>query len=195
MNISLKRQTLHAYAREVAAFCYYKHRKIPSRLIAIIRATESDEALLKYSPDQPRVPAGNPDGGQWTSGGEGEESEDNIYSDAIKPVYPIETFLAALSSGSVFSTVRYLLGGMASDVVSDSIQDAAQSIEDYLGGQPDDVIKNPAGDIILMRGDKKIRFDIFDPGNDEPHFHIEEKPENGGKWLDSGNSHRYYFKQ
>jgi hypothetical protein len=22
----------------------------------------------KYSPDQPRVPAGNPDGGQWTSG-------------------------------------------------------------------------------------------------------------------------------
>jgi len=22
---------------------------------------------LKYSPDQPRVPAGNPDGGQWTS--------------------------------------------------------------------------------------------------------------------------------
>jgi hypothetical protein len=24
--------------------------------------------LAKYSPDQPRVPAGNPDGGQWTSG-------------------------------------------------------------------------------------------------------------------------------
>ncbi len=28
--------------------------------------------LAKYSPDQPRVPAGNSDGGQWTSGGEGE---------------------------------------------------------------------------------------------------------------------------
>ena len=27
-----------------------------------------DEALDKYSPDQPRVPAGDPDGGQWTSG-------------------------------------------------------------------------------------------------------------------------------
>jgi hypothetical protein len=25
-------------------------------------------ALKKYSPDQPRVPAGNPDGGEWTSG-------------------------------------------------------------------------------------------------------------------------------
>jgi hypothetical protein len=27
--------------------------------------------LAKYSPDQPRVPAGNPDGGQWTDGGGG----------------------------------------------------------------------------------------------------------------------------
>jgi hypothetical protein len=27
--------------------------------------------VLKYSPDQPRVPAGNPDGGQWTSEGGG----------------------------------------------------------------------------------------------------------------------------
>jgi hypothetical protein len=28
-----------------------------------------DRALDKYNPDQPRVPAGSPDGGQWTSGG------------------------------------------------------------------------------------------------------------------------------
>lgn len=28
-------------------------------------------SLRKYNPDEPRVPAGNPDGGQWTSGGEG----------------------------------------------------------------------------------------------------------------------------
>jgi hypothetical protein len=27
--------------------------------------------VIKYSPDQPRVPAGNPDGGQWTSGDDG----------------------------------------------------------------------------------------------------------------------------
>ncbi len=31
------------------------------------------EASLKYSPDQPRVPAGDPDGGQWTDGGGGGE--------------------------------------------------------------------------------------------------------------------------
>lgn len=28
--------------------------------------------LRAYNPDQPRVPAGNPDGGQWTSGGAGQ---------------------------------------------------------------------------------------------------------------------------
>jgi hypothetical protein len=27
--------------------------------------------LRKYNPDEPRVPAGNPDGGQWTDGGDG----------------------------------------------------------------------------------------------------------------------------
>ena len=35
--------------------------------------------LAKYDPNQPRVPAGNPDGGQWTSGGgpaSGDEESD-----------------------------------------------------------------------------------------------------------------------
>ena len=41
--------------------------------------------LAKYSPDQPRVPAGNSDGGQWTSGGGyGAESEET--SDLEQPL-------------------------------------------------------------------------------------------------------------
>ncbi len=32
-----------------------------------LRITE--DILRRYHPDQPRVPAGNPDGGQWTDGG------------------------------------------------------------------------------------------------------------------------------
>ena len=31
-----------------------------------LEATAHDGAVDKYNPDQPRVPAGNPDGGQWT---------------------------------------------------------------------------------------------------------------------------------
>jgi hypothetical protein len=38
---------------------------------------------LKYSPEQPRVPAGNADGGQWTSGGGG--GDGRVLSDAVEP--------------------------------------------------------------------------------------------------------------
>ena len=31
--------------------------------------TFADALELRYAPDQPRVPAGNPDGGQWADGG------------------------------------------------------------------------------------------------------------------------------
>jgi hypothetical protein len=36
----------------------------------------------KYSPDQPRVAAGNPDGGQWTSGGGGAGGDDGDVQDS-----------------------------------------------------------------------------------------------------------------
>jgi hypothetical protein len=40
----------------------------------------------KYDPDQPRVPAGNSDGGQWTStSGEGGDSES--FEDLVQPVF------------------------------------------------------------------------------------------------------------
>ena len=39
--------------------------------------------LRKYSPDQPRVPAGNPDGGQWTSGGSSGETQDGWIDTAL----------------------------------------------------------------------------------------------------------------
>jgi hypothetical protein len=46
--------------------------------------------LAKYSPDQPRVPSGNPDGGQWTSGGEGgaigdEEGDQELLPENAQP--------------------------------------------------------------------------------------------------------------
>jgi hypothetical protein len=45
-------------------------RKLGEELPALVMA-ELQSELKKYSPDQPRVPAGNSDGGQLTSGGEG----------------------------------------------------------------------------------------------------------------------------
>jgi hypothetical protein len=158
----------------------------------IVRATASDESFLKYSEDEPRVPAGSREGGQWTNGGGGGDVN-SIDDPPIIPVYPIESILAGLSGGSAISAVRCLLGGIAEDEASQAVKDAAQAIEDYFGGQPDRTFTNPAGDLIMMGGDKKIRFDINNPGDDLPHFHIEEKPQEGGKWPDSGSEHRYYF--
>lgn len=43
----------------------------------------------KYRPDQPRVPAGNPDGGQWTADGAGGGSRSPGSQTAIKPPPPI----------------------------------------------------------------------------------------------------------
>ncbi|WP_186420260.1 hypothetical protein [Bosea sp. CS1GBMeth4] len=37
----------------------------------------------KYNPDQPRVPAGSPDGGQWTSGGDGGDDLSSDFEGAL----------------------------------------------------------------------------------------------------------------
>jgi hypothetical protein len=42
----------------------------PNRRLWQARLNEPRHWETKYSPDQPRVPAGNPDGGQWTDEGE-----------------------------------------------------------------------------------------------------------------------------
>jgi hypothetical protein len=55
------RRDLDALVRDV--------RKLGEELPALVMA-ELQSELRKYSPDQPRVPAGNRDGGQWTGGGE-----------------------------------------------------------------------------------------------------------------------------
>lgn len=49
-------------------------------------ALRKNEALQKYSPDQPRVPAGNPDGGQWTRDGGGADGAVLAYLDDGEPV-------------------------------------------------------------------------------------------------------------
>jgi hypothetical protein len=40
-------------------------------------------ADLKYEPNQPRVPAGNPEGGQWTDGTGGANSAANNSDDSL----------------------------------------------------------------------------------------------------------------
>lgn len=50
----------------------------------------------RYSPDQPRVAAGNPDGGQWTSGGGGAGSSSRVAGGRPESRKPIKTALAGV---------------------------------------------------------------------------------------------------
>ncbi len=79
----------------------------------------------------------------------------------------------------------------ASAATKAKIGNAAEAVEDFLGGEGK-IIKNADGDAILIRHDKKIRFDVKDPHGDAPHFHLEQQTP-GGKWKDAGPDHRYYF--
>jgi hypothetical protein len=49
-------------------------RKLGEELPALVMA-ELQSELKKYSPDQPRVPAGNSKGGQWTAEGRGDDTD------------------------------------------------------------------------------------------------------------------------
>jgi len=80
-----------------------------------------------------------------------------------------------------------------------------RGIEDFLGGKPKpkDVHVNDAGDITIVKGNKKFRMDVFDSGNkpdargkqvpEDPHFHLYER--RNGEWEDVTKQHRHFFKK
>ncbi|HLY68706.1 MAG TPA: hypothetical protein VKR53_03185, partial [Puia sp.] len=73
------------------------------------------------------------------------------------------------------------------------IDNAVKGIENFIGGKGK-IITNADGDMILMGGNKKIRFDIKDPHGFKPHFHLEHRTQNG-KWIDASSEHRYYLSE
>jgi hypothetical protein len=60
----------------------------------------------KYRPDQPRVPAGNPDGGQWTSEGGAEGDADNGQFDNLSRLLPISHCVAICRNWKQLPTIR-----------------------------------------------------------------------------------------
>ncbi len=68
-GLSAEREAL--WARLNAATFLTVNEKRAAVGYAPVGCSSAGEAGVKYSPDQPRVPAGNEDGGQWTDGGGG----------------------------------------------------------------------------------------------------------------------------
>lgn len=73
--------------------------------LALDRAIQAEEAALDraYSPDQPRVPAGHPDGGQWT---DGDDAAPAINDPPIEEVYPELLILPFLRIPRILHTWR-----------------------------------------------------------------------------------------
>jgi hypothetical protein len=77
---------------------------------------------------------------------------------------------------------------------SSRIGRAVEATVDWLGGRDNvRMIVKKNGDMVIMRGNKKLRFDAFNPHGQKEHVHLEELDENG-KWVDAGPAHRYELK-
>jgi hypothetical protein len=89
-EIEAERKRAELAAREAEEAAWIKVQEAEAEALAHLRWMLKDlkvELMLrrlrhKYSPDQPRVPAGNRDGGQWTSGGGAGRNDPRIISDA-----------------------------------------------------------------------------------------------------------------
>ena len=246
MTSEAYRTEVHRKAERLAFRYYLRCGHVPPQVQEVLQATASWEALEKYSPDQPRAPRGNPDGGQWVEvpgyarpkkpGGGDRPDPESVYEiivgrprlrlprltpkpgqnpkrpaaprprtveeiddPPLEPVYVLEFAapIAALTVREAIVAVR-IAAGLLSRFGDDAqlfyeslrrVRRAAQAIKEYMGGQPS-VIKNKDGDFVMMRGDKKIRFDINNPHpHKEPHINIERRTEHG-KWRPAGE--KYY---
>ena len=92
-----------------------------------LKALRFDVALLrarmalkkKYSPDQPRVPSGSPDGGQWTGGGGG--SGDGGDSSPLGAV--TSAVVTILGTAESFFQSILVAGGFTKDQLNMPVQD------------------------------------------------------------------------
>ncbi len=76
-TLARKKDAAQAAAFEAEVAAGYRLLAVLREEVAELRAElarrrAADRNESKYSPSQPRVPRGNPDGGQWTDGGHGE---------------------------------------------------------------------------------------------------------------------------
>jgi hypothetical protein len=93
-----RRAEIAAIRRDLEALSRDLHKAFEAA--ATLAKAELQAALKKYSTDQPRVPAGNPDGGQWTNGDGGGGSPSSS-SDATAPGTVNPTRYAARDTGTL----------------------------------------------------------------------------------------------
>lgn len=137
MTIEERIVKLHRNAHNLAFACYIRKGFVPSPLPEIVEATTSLKAFLKYSPDQPRVPAGNPGGGEWTSGDGGDGASDNNAEASSAPVTPNKDILPKISvpapSGQPVNQANIFVGGAGDQTFGRNVADSTSLNKNVYG--------------------------------------------------------------
>jgi hypothetical protein len=129
------------------SFCsYMRSGTLPSPR-ALTKALETE---LKFNPDQPRVPAGNPDGGQWLSDG------------VDGAVATAEDFAALEDIADITGFTRHGLNqainrGISPDAILDAVKNPLDIVDRPNGttqfwGRSAVVVLNPAGQVVTVWG-------------------------------------------
>jgi guanyl-specific ribonuclease Sa len=104
--------------------------------------------VQKYSPDQPRVPAGNPDGGQWPSDGGNGSSTDS--SDAAGVGSESPKRYAALDTGTLTDETKG--GGSTALAATDSSDDRVELAQLEVTPKGFSISRPPGGDPLDPKG-------------------------------------------
>jgi hypothetical protein len=152
-EIAAIRRELEALSRDI--------RKAGEEWLVLAKA-ELRAALKKYSPDQPRVSAGNPDGGQWTTDdGGGASSSGSSHAARDESILP--TRYAARDTGT--RTDATTAGRAPVEIVHDSGRADTQSAANIISASeiPTDSPGHPvqfldkAGEPITIQGNQLLR--------------------------------------
>jgi hypothetical protein len=110
------------------------------------------EVVKKYSPDQPRVPAGSPDGGQWTSI-EGDEWPHSSTNQSNEPV-----LLAADINGFTKHGINQTINrNISPSEIADTLNNPIKIVPQKNGtiryiGRNAVVVINPSGQVVTVWG-------------------------------------------
>lgn len=151
-----------------------------------------------------RLPSGKPVIMRFQQPIEVSQAELNRLRELDPPLQPVYLFESLAGLGALGRALLPYATRQIAAVVSGAlearrstarIQRAAKAIEEFLGGKPEILDYNKHGDLFMVRGNKKVRFDIKNTHpHPEPHFHLQRRTASGN-WVKATPSKRYPFKK
>ena len=122
-------------------------------LTYVIRADLTQNGR-KYSEDQPRVPAGQAGGGQWTSGDEGGDPNSDTLQPSENPAIQLAADITGFTKHGINQAINR---GVSPAAILDAVNNPIKILPQLNGtiryvGRDAVVVLNPAGGIVTLWG-------------------------------------------